>query len=66
VFSELLSPLVGDVLFGHRSLGSIIYAHVFAHVPDRALGSLLYSLCYVAVCFIPVLILYRKKIFIKI
>ena len=66
VFSELLSPLVGDVLFGHRSLGSIIYAHVFAHVPDRALGSLLYSVCYVAVCFIPVLILYRKKIFIKI
>ena len=66
VFSELLSPLVGDVLFGHRSLGSIIYAHVFAHVPDRALGSLLYSLCYVAVCFIPVLILYRKKIFIKV
>ncbi len=68
VFSELLPALLGDVHVGskHQSLGGVIYSHVFAHVPDRAFGSLLYSLCYVSVCFIPVLILYRKKIFIKI
>ena len=66
VFSELLSPTLGNVMINHRSLGTIIYSHVFAHVQDRALGSLLYSLSFVSVCFIPVLILYRKKIFIRI
>jgi len=68
VFSELLPSLLGDVHMGslHHSLGQVIYSHVFAHIPDPSLGSLLYSLSYVAVCFIPVLILYKKKIFIKI
>lgn len=68
VFSELLPSLLGDVHVGskHHSLGQVIYEHAFGLVPDKAFGSLLYSLCYVAVCFIPVLILYRKKIFIKI
>jgi predicted acyltransferase len=66
VFSELLAPTLWHVLIGHKSLSAIIYSHVFAHVPDRAFGSLLYSLCFVAVCFIPILMLYRKKIFIKI
>ncbi|HTZ88960.1 MAG TPA: heparan-alpha-glucosaminide N-acetyltransferase domain-containing protein [Alloacidobacterium sp.] len=68
VFSELLASALAAFRVGsaQRSIGQIIYAHVFAHVPDRAFGSLLYSLSFVAVCFIPVLILYRKKIFIKI
>ncbi len=66
VFSELLPALFNDVHVGSQTLGQVIYSHVFALVPDRAFGSLLYSLCYVAVCFIPVLILYRNKIFIKI
>jgi predicted acyltransferase len=68
VFSELLPSFLGDIHVGsqHKSLGQIIYAHVFARVPDPALGSLLYSLSFVAVCFIPGLILYKKKIFIKI
>jgi predicted acyltransferase len=68
VFSELLPSFFGDIHVGsqHKSLGQIIYAHVFAHVPDPAFGSLLFSLAFVAVCFIPGLILYKKKIFIKI
>ena len=68
VFSELLPSLLYDVHVGsnHHTLGQVIYAHAFGLVPDKAFGSLLYSLCYVAVCFIPALILYRKKIFIKI
>lgn len=68
VFSELFPAFLYDVHVGsnHQTLGQVIYAHAFGLVPDRAFGSLLYSLCYVAVCFIPVLILYRKKIFIKI
>jgi len=68
VFSELFPAFLSDVHVGsnHQSLGQIIYSHAFGLVPDKAFGSLLYSLCYVAVCFIPVLILYRKKIFLKI
>jgi len=68
VFSELLPALLSDVHVGsnHHTLGQVIYTHAFGLVPDKAFGSLLYSFCYVAVCFIPVLILYRKKIFIKI
>ena len=61
-----MPAFLGDVSINHKSIGAIIYSHVFAHVPDRSFGSLLYSLSYVAFCFIPVLILYRKKIFIKI
>lgn len=33
---------------------------------DPALSSLIYSLCYVLMCWIPIYILYRRKIFIKI
>ncbi|HEX3436027.1 MAG TPA: heparan-alpha-glucosaminide N-acetyltransferase domain-containing protein, partial [Pseudacidobacterium sp.] len=67
VFSELLSPTLWAFKFGseHKSLGQMIYANVFALIPDRAVGALLYSIAFVAVCFIPVLVLYRKKIFIK-
>ncbi len=66
VFSELLPALFGDVHIGGKTLGQVIYAHVFAHIPDPALGSLGWSLSFVAVCFIPALILYKRKIFIKI
>ncbi|HVW77145.1 MAG TPA: heparan-alpha-glucosaminide N-acetyltransferase domain-containing protein [Alloacidobacterium sp.] len=66
VFSELLPSLFGHVHVGTRTLGQFIYAHVFAHIPDPALASLGWSLAFVAVCFIPGLILYKKKIFIKI
>lgn len=68
VFSELLAPTLWAFKFGaeHRSIGQIVYANVFALIPDLAFGALLYSLAFVAVCFLPVLVLYRKKIFIKI
>jgi predicted acyltransferase len=66
VFSELLPSLFGDVHIGGKSLGQLIYANVFAHIPDPALASLCWSLSIVAICFIPALILYKRKIFIKI
>jgi predicted acyltransferase len=68
VFSELLAPTLWTFKFGteHKSIGQMVYAAVFARVPDTAFGALLYSLAFVAVCFLPVLVLYRKKIFIKI
>ncbi|TCK74114.1 acyltransferase family protein [Acidipila rosea] len=66
VFSEVLASIIGSVRIHGQSLSRTFYSHTFAHIPDPAFGSLLYSLTYVAVCFIPVLILYRRKIFIKV
>jgi len=69
-FSELLA-IVLEVLHLNvngqsESLKELIYTKIFEPIINPQFGSLLYSLTYVAVCFIPCLVLYRKKIFIKI
>jgi predicted acyltransferase len=66
VFAELLSSTLANLHLGGATLEHIIYANLFAPIPNLALGSLLYSLTFVAVCFIPALVLYWKKVFIKI
>ncbi|HEY8996911.1 MAG TPA: DUF5009 domain-containing protein, partial [Edaphobacter sp.] len=48
------------------SLKEMIYTRVFFPIVDPSFGSLLYSLSYVLVCFLPCLVLYRRRIFIKI
>jgi predicted acyltransferase len=40
--------------------------HIFGLIPDPGWACFAYSFSYMAVCFIPVWILYRKKIFIKV
>src|SRR5208337_4379756 len=40
--------------------------HVFTQIPDPGWRSFAYSVVYTAVCFLPVWLLYRKKIFVKI
>jgi predicted acyltransferase len=42
------------------------YLGILHVVPDPAFASLLYSFAYAAVCWIPMYVLYRKRIFIKI
>ena len=70
VFSELLAGAIDTVHVndgGHvTSLQHYIYQHWFFSLVNPSFGSLLYSISYVLVCFIPVLVLYRKKIFIKV
>lgn len=66
VFSELLPSLFSHVHVGSKTLGQFLYVNVFMRIPDPALASLAWSLSIVAICFIPGLILYKKKIFIKI
>src|ERR1700678_3875838 len=43
-----------------------ITAHFFFPLINPSFGSLLYSISFVLVCFIPVVLMYRKKVFIKI
>jgi len=43
-----------------------IFVNCFSWVPEPGLASFAYSFCYMALCFLPVWLLYRKKIFIKV
>ncbi len=67
VFSELLAAALGSI---HPSPGinlqQSLYRGLASMIPNAPLASLLYSLLYVAVCWLVVYILYRRKIFIRI
>jgi predicted acyltransferase len=67
VFSELLSGAIAT--FGPRpnlTVQQVVYRFIQSIVPNGAFASLVYSLLFVAVCWIPVFVLYRRKIFLKI
>ena len=70
IFSELLAATLFTLHVERAgqtaNLQSLIYDKVFSSIVNPSFGSLLYSLAYVAVCFVPVAILYRKRMFIKI
>ncbi len=66
VLSELLAAGLGSMHVRGVGLQRSLYREVFASLPSQAVASLLFSLCFVLVCWIPVLLLYRKKIFIKV
>ncbi len=70
IFSELLAGGI-NTLFVRNGNSAIsmqqeIFRKGFFTIVNPSFGSLMYALTYVLVCFIPVLVLYRKKIFIKI
>jgi predicted acyltransferase len=70
VVSELLAGALYSVpmhLDGKvTDLQQYIFLKFFYPVINPSFGSLLYAIAYVLVCFVPVLVMYRKKIFIKI
>ena len=68
VLSEVMADCLGKVRVGaHSNVLHWTAEHIAALMPSYpALGSLAYSLLYVLVCWLIVLPLYRKKIFIKI
>jgi predicted acyltransferase len=70
MISELLPGALGLITFttdGRRTdpLG-YAFTHVFAHIPDAGWAAIAYAVTYAAVCFLPVWVLYRKKIFVKV
>jgi predicted acyltransferase len=70
VFSEVLSGLFWTIPVssgaGHGgNLGGWIYAHVFAAIRPLGVASLLYSIGFMLVCWLPTAVLYRRKIFLK-
>jgi predicted acyltransferase len=67
VFSELLASALSAVPLGaDRNLQQGIFGGILRAVPDPAFASLLYSLGFVAVCWLFVYVLYRRRIFLKI
>ena len=71
MFSELLPGVLDNVTVPdgpgrHAALNVVLFAHIFAHIPNPHWAAFAYSVSFTAVCFIPVWILYRKKIFLKV
>lgn len=70
LFSELLPGALDNIHFtadGQRTNPlAFSFTHVFARIPSPGWASLAYTVSYLAVCFVPVWLLYRKKIFIKV
>jgi predicted acyltransferase len=67
VLSELL-PGALDLIHMRPGIGFLgwCYLGILHVVPYPAFASLLYSFAYAAVCWIPMYVLYRKRVFIKI
>jgi predicted acyltransferase len=71
MFSELMPGIIFNITFpsagGRRvNLVSWVVRHTIAHIPDRGWSAFAYSVSFTAFCFVPVWILYRKKIFLKV
>jgi predicted acyltransferase len=67
IFSELLQSTLGSIhLRPGLNLQQWLYWSVQHIVPNQAFASLVYSIGFVAVCWIPTSMLYRRNIFIKI
>jgi predicted acyltransferase len=68
--SELL-PGVLDNIAIHvsgraTSFGAFLSAPIFAHIHNPGWAAFTYSVLYTAACFVPVWLLYRKRIFVKV
>jgi predicted acyltransferase len=70
MISELLGSLldlIAKAIHGRPfSVQGWVFTHWFAHIPDPGLASFAYSFTYLAVCFVPIWICYRKRIFLKV
>jgi predicted acyltransferase len=70
MFSELLPGVLLNV---HLTSGGtqtdvirFVLDHVFARIPDAGWAAFAYSVSFTAVCFVPVWLLYRRGIFLKV
>ncbi len=70
MISELPGSAIELIHFtsGGRATNPLIYSNqnFFAMITDSGWRAFVYSACYTAVCFIPVCLLYRKRIFVKV
>jgi predicted acyltransferase len=69
IFAELLESTLNAIRLtrpgGTSSLKEFIYQRIYYPIINPSFGSLLYSLSFVLICFLPIAVLYKKRIFIK-
>jgi predicted acyltransferase len=67
IFSELFASLLGAVrLSSGLSLQKWLYQPLAAYIPDPSIAALSYATLFVAACFVPPWLLYRRRIFLKV
>jgi predicted acyltransferase len=68
IFSEFLAALLAAVHLPASGLRlqQWLYAPLRAAIPNPGVAALTYAILFVGVCFLPVLMLYRKRIFLKV
>jgi predicted acyltransferase len=71
MFSELTPGILEHIPIPtgtntHAPLIVVVARNTVMHIPDRGWAAFAYSVSFTAFCFIPVWILYRKKIFLKV
>lgn len=70
VLSEFLSATLSAIHVhvgtGKLNIQQFLFRRLFVPGHDLAVASLLYSICFVLVCFLPMAVLYHKRIFIKV
>jgi predicted acyltransferase len=70
MFSELLPGVLHNIHFisgGTRTdVIGLVIDHGFAHIPDPGWAAFAYSVSFTAVCFVPVWMMYRRRIFLKV
>ena len=70
MFSELMPGILYNIRFGsgenRTNPVAWLVKHSLAYIPDRGWAAFAFSVSFTAFCFIPVWILYRKKIFLKV
>ncbi len=71
MFSELFPSILWTITVSNGAgkrvaLNTVIFEHIFSPIPDPHWAAFAYSCSFTAFCLIPVWILYRKKIFLKV
>ena len=70
MFSELLPGVLFNLHYtsgGTRTdVITFLGEHAFARIPDPGWAAFAYSISFTAVCFVPVWLLYRRRIFLKV
>ncbi len=70
MISELLPGILDNIHFRWDGLmmNAMGWSHlcIFSHIPDPGWAAFAYSMTFTVICFVPVCVLYRKKIFLKI
>jgi predicted acyltransferase len=70
MISELLPSALDAIHFADDGRQTTVLGwvsrHVFANIPDAGWGAFAYSVSFMLVCFIPVWVMYRKKVFLKV